>query len=102
MASRKISLKEAVELCTRSSDEEESENELDNTEDNKILENDDNILSENEDDLLTSDDENYSAVEVNVNQRNNQRQFHRSKCILAVQCIVTSDESSYNLLERFL
>ena len=98
--SRKISLREAIDFCTRSSDEDsdfecEDEPEIDGDEMR------DDKLSENEDEPLTSESEEESGDEVpdDIEPVRN-REFHGRKQKYAVSSIETSlDESNYNMTD---
>lgn len=104
MASNGISLSEAVEFCTRSSDEENSvADEEDNVAgvdlDNTIFGVQGDKLTDNESEELTSDEE-LSDVDVSENFGNVNRQFHRRRNVYAVSSIDTSlDESNYDLID---
>ena len=113
MASRKITLSEAVDFCTRSSDEEDIadddgvfvENNEDVVVDSTMFGNPDDMLSENESEDLTSEEEQSNDdddCDVDNGHKNvyEKRQFHPRKQKRMVCSIHTSfDENNYKLIE---
>ena len=113
MASRKITLSEAVDFCTRSSDEEDIadddgvfvENNEDVVVDSTMFGNPDDMLSENENKDLTSeeeqsDDDDYCDVDGGDRNEYDKRQFHPRKQKRMVRSIHTSlDENNYKLID---
>ena len=112
MASRKITLSEAVDFGTRSSDEEDIADDdgvfAENNEvvvvDSTVFGNPDHMLSENENEDLTSEEEQSDDNNCDVNDGNkneyDKRQFHPRKQKRMVRSIHTSlDENNYELIE---
>ena len=112
MASRKITLSEAVDFCTRSSDEEDiagddgvfAENNEVVVVDSTIFGSPDDMLSENENEDLTSeeeqsDDDDCDVVDGDKNEYD-KRQFHPRKQKRMVRSIHTSlHEKYYELID---
>ena len=112
MASRKITLSEAVDFCTRSSDEEDiadddgvfAENNEDVVVDSTMFGNPDDMLSENENEDLISEEEQSDDDDCDVDNGDkneyDKRQFHPRKQKQMVCSIHTSlDEKNYELID---
>ena len=104
MANRRIPLSEAVDFCTRSSDEDTDNDEAfsdqeDSAANQTVYGGRTEMLSENENDDLTSDNEQREIDEMETVE-NSDRQFHRRKNKYLVCSIDTSlDENNYNMID---
>ena len=104
MTNRRIPLSEAVDFCTKSSDEDTDNDEtFSDQEDSAANQNQPvsggltKMLSENENDDLTSGNEQSETDEMET-AKNSDRQFHRRKNKYLVCSIDTSlDENNYDM-----
>ena len=111
MVSRKITLSEAVDFCTRSSDEENiaddgvfAENNEDVVVDSTMFGNPDDMLSENQNKDLTSEEEQSDDDDCDVDDRDknecDKRRFNPRKQKRMVRSIHTClDENNYELID---
>ena len=112
MASRKITLSEAVDFCTRSSDEEDiadddgvfAENNEDVVVDSTMFGNPDDMLSENENEDLTSEEEQSHDDDCDVDDGDknvyDKRQFHpRKQKRMVLSIHISLDENNYELID---
>ena len=104
MVNRRIPLSEAVDFCTRSSDEDTDNDEAfsdqeDSAANQTVYGGQTEMLPENENEDLTSDNE-QSEIDEMETAENSDRQFHRRKNKYLVCSIDTSlDENNYDMID---